>query len=170
MRSLAVEDAAPPRADPSLLPFDRVTAGARVAHARARRYRCPMAATWRWFVRLFALCAMLFFGALMVIFVVITVNHFGEKEYVTDNIGGLPPVYVLTAVLVPFCAAFVGGFWMLFFDSFRRQVAAEQLQMATPTMAPALAPIAAADGRSRRERLAAWASAHKPRWPSRSAD
>ena len=127
-----------------------------------------MAATWRWVVRLFALCAMLFFGALMVIFVVITVNHFGQKEYVTDNVGGLPPVYVLTAVLVPFCAAFVGGFWMLFFDSFRTHTAPEQLQTAGPTMAPALAPITAGETRSRRERLAAWASAHKPRWPSRS--
>jgi len=110
---------------------------------------------------------MLFFGALMVIFVVITVNHFGQKEYVTDNVGGLPPVYVLTAALVPFCAAFVGGFWMLFFDSFRREVAAQQLQVSGPTMAPPLAPLAAEDGRSRRERLAAWASAHKPHWPGR---
>jgi uncharacterized membrane protein len=111
---------------------------------------------------------MLFFGALMVIFVVITVNHFGQKEYVTDSIGGLPPVYVLTAVLVPFCAAFVGGFWMLFLDSFRQHAAPEQLQTAPPTMAPALAPIAAADDRSRRERLAAWARARTPRWFSRS--
>jgi hypothetical protein len=116
---------------------------------------------------------MLFFGALMVIFVVITVNHFGQKEYVTDSIGGLPPVYVLTAVLVPFCAAFVGGFWMLFFDSFRRQVAAEQLQAAgapagpaAPTVPPT--PIAGQlepESVPRRERLARWARAHRPHWP-----
>lgn len=111
---------------------------------------------------------MLFFGALMVIFVVITVNHFGQKEYVTDNIGGLPPVYVLTAVLVPFCGAFVGGFWMLFFDSFRHEAGTEQLHPAAPTMAPALAPLTTADDRSRRERLTAWARARKPHWPSRS--
>ena len=66
-----------------------------------------MAAAWRWSVRLFALLAMLLFAALMVIFIVVTVNHFGQKEYVTDNVGGLPPVYVLTAVLVPCCAALV---------------------------------------------------------------
>jgi len=96
-----------------------------------------MAAAWRWSVRLFALCAMLFFGTLMVVFVVITVNHFGQKEYVTDNVEGLPPVYVITAALVPFCAAFVGGFWMLFFDSFRGQPGPEQLEYAPmPTPAP----------------------------------
>jgi len=124
-----------------------------------------MAATWRWFVRLFALCAMLFFGALMVIFVVVTVNHFGQHEYVTDSIGGLPPVYVLTAVLVPFCAAFVGGFWMLFFDSFRHQVEAEQFQgngfpAPTPTPMPA-----EPESTPRRERLATWAREHRPHWP-----
>src|SRR5215467_13868986 len=85
-----------------------------------------MAATWRWSVRFFSLIAMLLFAALMIIFVVVTVNHFGQKEYVTDNVEGLPPVYVVTAILVPFCAAFVGGFWMLFLDSFKRQVAEEQ--------------------------------------------
>jgi TRAP-type C4-dicarboxylate transport system permease small subunit len=120
-----------------------------------------MAAAWRWSVRLFALAAMLLFGALMVVFIVVTVNHFGQKEYVTDNVGGLPPVYVLTAVLVPFCAAFVAGFWMLFLDSFKRQAAAEQ---SGPVVAPALAEVT----RSRRERLKDWVRAHKPRWPRRA--
>ena len=126
-----------------------------------------MAAVWRWSVRLFALFAMLLFGALMVIFIVITVNHFGQKEYVTDNVEGLPPVYVLTAVLVPFCAAFVGGFWFLFFDSFRRQVAAEQMEQAlAPAAAPAPAPAPLApDTPTRRERIAQWARVHKPRRP-----
>jgi TRAP-type C4-dicarboxylate transport system permease small subunit len=132
-----------------------------------------MAATWRWFVRLFALLAMLLFGALMVIFIVVTVNHFGEKQYVTDNVGGLPPVYVITAILVPFCAAFVGGFWMLFLDSFKRQAAAEQLQAMAPTTAPTAAPApapaavvpGAEEALPRRERLARWAREHKPRWP-----
>jgi TRAP-type C4-dicarboxylate transport system permease small subunit len=97
-----------------------------------------MAATWRWSVRLFSLLAMLLFAALMVIFVVVTVNHFGQKEYVTDNVAGLPPVYVLTAVLVPFCAAFVGGFWMLFLDSFKREQRAEQQSSAAaPLLQPA---------------------------------
>lgn len=95
-----------------------------------------MAATWRWSVRFFSLLAMLLFAALMIVFVVVTVNHFGQKEYVTDNVGGLPPVYVVTAILVPFCAAFVGGFWMLFLDSFKRQVAEEE-QQAQPWQAPA---------------------------------
>ena len=122
-----------------------------------------MAAAWRWSVRLFSLAAMLLFAALMVVFVVVTVNHFGQKEYVTDNVGGLPPVYVLTAVLVPFCAAFVAGFWMLFLDSFKRQVAAEQSQPAA-IVAPAPAEVT----QSRRERLMVWARAHKPRWPSRA--
>jgi hypothetical protein len=127
-----------------------------------------MAATWRWCVRLFALCAMLFFGALMVIFVVVTVNHFGQHEYVTDSIGGLPPVYVLTAVLVPFCAVFVGGFWMLFYDSFRSQVEAEQFQ-GNGFPAPTPTPFAAEPERiPRRERLARWAREHRPHWPSRT--
>jgi TRAP-type C4-dicarboxylate transport system permease small subunit len=125
-----------------------------------------MAATWRWFVRLFALLAMLLFAALMVIFVVVTVNHFGQREYVTDNVEGLPPVYVLTAVLVPFCAAFVGGFWMLFLDSFKQEVQAEQMEAASAGPAPALAP--PAEAAPRRERLAQWARAHKPHWPRRA--
>ena len=112
---------------------------------------------------------MLFFAALMVVFIVITVNHFGQKEYVTDNVGGLPPVYVLTAVLVPFCAAFVGGFWMLFFDSFKHQVAAEQMKATAPAPMPVPAPAPLPDqGPTRRERLAQWASAHKPHWPRRA--
>jgi hypothetical protein len=80
---------------------------------------------------------MLLFAALMIVFVVVTVNHFGEKQYVTDNVQGLPPVYVITAILVPFCAAFVAGFWMLFLDSFRREVAAGQ-QFSQPGVAPPL--------------------------------
>jgi TRAP-type C4-dicarboxylate transport system permease small subunit len=134
-----------------------------------------MAAVWRWFVRMFALLAMLLFAALMVIFVVVTVNHFGEKQYVTDNVGGLPPVYVLTAILVPFCAAFVGGFWMLFLDSFKRQVAAEQREAAATAAAAAPAPAAPApalaqaqDAPPRRERIARWARDHKPHWPRRA--
>jgi len=131
-----------------------------------------MAAAWRWFVRLFALLAMLLFAALMVIFIVVTVNHFGQKEYVTDNVGGLPPVYVLTAVLVPCCAAFVGGFWMLFLDSFKRQVAMEQMQTPAPGPAPAPAPAPApgpaGEELPRRERLTRWAREHKPHWPRRA--
>jgi TRAP-type C4-dicarboxylate transport system permease small subunit len=125
-----------------------------------------MAATWRWSVRLFSVLAMLLFAALMVIFVIVTVNHFGQKEYVTDNLAGLPPVYVITAVLVPFCAAFVGGFWMLFYDSFRRQVAEEQAPPAPVAAAPPL--IEPAEGPTRRARLKAWAGAHKPHWPRRA--
>ena len=68
------------------------------------------------------------------VFVIVTVQHFGEKQYVTDNVSGLPPVYVITAVLVPCCAAFVGGFWMLFYDSFRQPVTFEErpLQLRQP--------------------------------------
>jgi TRAP-type C4-dicarboxylate transport system permease small subunit len=99
-----------------------------------------MAATWRWSVRLFSVLAMLLFAALMIIFIVITVNHFGQKEYVTDNVAGLPPVYVVTAILVPFCAAFVGGFWMLFLDSFKRQAAIEQAQQQQTPLPPVPAP------------------------------
>ncbi len=110
-----------------------------------------MAATWRWFVRLFALCAMVLFAALMVIFVIVTVNHFGEKQYVTDNVKGLPPVYVITAILIPCCAAFVAGFWMLFYDSFKQR-SLEQVE----TGAPVPTPFAPQTGPSRRERLVAW--------------
>jgi TRAP-type C4-dicarboxylate transport system permease small subunit len=123
-----------------------------------------MVAVWRWCVRLFALCAMLFFATLMVVFVVVTVNHFGQKEYVTDNVEGLPPVYVITAILVPFCAAFVGGFWMLFFDSFRREVAVERIEPA-PAPAPTLAPPPADAAPPHRERLAQWAREHRPHMP-----
>lgn len=123
---------------------------------------------------------MLLFAALMVVFVVITVNHFGQKEYVTDSIGGLPPVYVLTAVLVPFCAAFVGGFWMLFLDSFKRQAAEEQqlhmqiqpaapaAAMPPPMVAPPPAPLTGSETLPRRERLRRWARDHKPHWPRRA--
>ena len=125
-----------------------------------------MAAAWRWSVRLFALLAMLLFAALMVIFVVVTVNHFGQKEYVTDNVKGLPPVYVLTAVLVPFCAAFVGGFWMLFLDTFKHEAQADRMDAVPAGPGPALAP--AAETMRRRERLAQWGRTHRPRWPRRS--
>ena len=101
---------------------------------------------------------MVLFAALMVVFVIVTVNHFGEKEYVTDSVEGLPPVYVLTAVLIPFCAAFVAGFWMLFLDSFRQQVALQQVDTG-PALAPALVePMPP----SRRERLSAWARGRLP--------
>jgi TRAP-type C4-dicarboxylate transport system permease small subunit len=114
----------------------------------------PMAATWRWSVRLFAFVAMLFFAALMVVFVIVTVQHFGEKEYVTDNVSGLPPVYVITAILVPCCAAFVGGFWMLFYDSFNAPARSQQPYAATgaPAPAPPLQPAAP----TRRERILTW--------------
>jgi hypothetical protein len=78
---------------------------------------------------------MLLFAALMIVFVVVTVNHFGDKQYVTDNVQGLPPVYVITAVLVPFCAAFVAGFWMLFLDSFKREMATGH-QLSQPGVPP----------------------------------
>ena len=110
---------------------------------------------------------MLLFAALMVVFVVVTVNHFGQKEYVTDNVEGIPPVYVLTAVLVPCCAAFVGGFWMLFLDTFKQEAQSEQMEAAPAGPAPALAP-PEAEAPPRRERLAQWARAHKPRWPRRA--
>jgi TRAP-type C4-dicarboxylate transport system permease small subunit len=126
-----------------------------------------MSAVWRWSVRLFALLAMLLFAALMVVFVVVTVNHFGQKEYVTDNVKGLPPVYVLTAVLVPCCAAFVGGFWMLFLDTFKQEARAQQMEAAPAGPAPALAP-PEAETAPRRERLAQWARSHKPHWPRRA--
>ncbi len=75
---------------------------------------------------------MLFFAALMVVFVIVTVQHFGQREYVTDNVSGLPPVYVITLVLVPCCAAFVGGFWMLFYDSFKGAPAPQDLPASLP--------------------------------------
>jgi TRAP-type C4-dicarboxylate transport system permease small subunit len=112
-----------------------------------------MAATWRWSVRLFALLAMLFFAALMVVFVIVTVQHFGQKEYVTDNVSGLPPVYVITAILVPCCAAFVGGFWMLFYDSFNTPAPQQQY---AGTGAPAPAPPFHPAAPTRRERVLTW--------------
>jgi TRAP-type C4-dicarboxylate transport system permease small subunit len=116
-----------------------------------------MAAVFRWSLRLFALLAMLLFAALMVIFIIVTVDQFGEKQYVTDSVGGLPPVYVLTAVLVPFCALFVAGFWMLFLDSFRDRSAdlgEEPIPGPLPPAPPTLF-----------ERARDWTRAHRPHRP-----
>jgi hypothetical protein len=103
---------------------------------------------------------MLLFAALMVIFVIVTVDQFGTKQYVSDNVPGLPPVFVLTAILVPFCAAFVVGFWLLFLDSFKRE-GSEEAEMAAP---PLLLP----ERERLRERLSRWGRAHRPRWPRRA--
>jgi len=122
-----------------------------------------MAAVFRWSLRLFALLAMLLFAALMVIFVIVTVDQFGEKQYVTDSVAGLPPVYVLTAVLVPFCALFVAGFWMLFLDTFRdgtEELAEEPMRGPLPPAPPTLFERLAAFGREHRP--------HRPRWPTRA--
>jgi TRAP-type C4-dicarboxylate transport system permease small subunit len=80
-----------------------------------------MATVARWLLRLFALLALLLFATLAVVFGVITVDRFGTKEYVTDSVGGLPPVYIITALLVLPCLAFVAGFWLLFLDTFRQE-------------------------------------------------
>lgn len=123
----------------------------------------PMVAVFRWSLRLFALLAMLLFAALMVIFIIVTVDQFGEKQYVTDSVAGLPPVYVLTAVLVPFCALFVAGFWMLFLDTFRvgtDDMGDEPIRDPLPPAPPTLFERLAAFGREHRP--------HRPRWPSRA--
>jgi TRAP-type C4-dicarboxylate transport system permease small subunit len=78
-----------------------------------------MATVGRWLLRLFSLLALVLFAALGVIFGVVTVDQFGAKEYVTDNVAGLPPVWVISALLVIPCLAFVAGFWLLFMDSFK---------------------------------------------------
>jgi TRAP-type C4-dicarboxylate transport system permease small subunit len=116
-----------------------------------------MAAVFRWSLRLFALLAMLLFAALMVIFIIVTVDQFGEKQYVTDSVAGLPPVYVLTAVLVPFCALFVAGFWMLFLDTFRdgaEEMLDEPIRGPLPPAPPTLFA-----------RLAGWSREHRPHRP-----
>lgn len=107
---------------------------------------------------MFAFLAMLFFAALMVVFVIVTVQHFGQKEYVTDNVSGLPPVYVITLALVPCCAAFVGGFWMLFYDSFKQPTRATYPQGPAMTLQPPAAPLP--EQPSRRSRLSAWIERH----------
>ena len=117
-----------------------------------------MAAAWRWTVRLFSLLAMIAFAALTVIFVIVTVDQFGTKQYVTDNVEGLPPVYVLTAILVPCCLAFVAGFWMLFMDSFREEpVDLGDIPDPVPGTLPDRVPAS--------ERFARWREAHRPHWP-----
>jgi TRAP-type C4-dicarboxylate transport system permease small subunit len=78
-----------------------------------------MATFGRWLLRLFAMLALVLFAALAVIFTVVTVQHIGEKEYVSDSVDGLPPVWVISALLVLPCLAFVAGFWLLFLDTFR---------------------------------------------------
>jgi hypothetical protein len=74
----------------------------------------------RWIIRLFSILALVLFATLAVIFAVVTVDQFGTKQYVSDTVSGLPPVYVLSALLVVPCLAFVFAFWMLFMDTFRR--------------------------------------------------
>jgi TRAP-type C4-dicarboxylate transport system permease small subunit len=78
-----------------------------------------MATLGRWLTCIFSLLALVLFATLAVIFGVVTVDQFGTKQYVTDNLSGLPPVYVLSALLVVPCLAFVFAFWMLFMDAFR---------------------------------------------------
>jgi TRAP-type C4-dicarboxylate transport system permease small subunit len=78
-----------------------------------------MANFGRWLLRVFAMLALVLFAGLAVIFAVLTVQHFGEKEYVSDSVDGLPPVWVISALLVVPCLAFVAGFWLLFLDTFR---------------------------------------------------
>ena len=101
---------------------------------------------------------MIAFASLSVIFVIVTVDQFGTKQYVTDNVEGLPPVYVLTAILVPCCLAFVAGFWMLFMDSFKEEPV-EVLDVPDPVPGT-LPPHVPA-----RERFARWREAHKPHMP-----
>jgi hypothetical protein len=101
----------------------------------------------RWLFRLFCLLALVLFAALAVVFVGVTVDQFGTKQYVTDSVGGLPPVYILSALLVLPCLAFVAGFWMLFIDTFKVRpeppgASPEPTQMQLP--------------RSRFERLRRW--------------
>src|SRR5689334_16762626 len=89
---------------------------------RTRKVTClgyPMAAVGRWLLRLFSMLALVLFAALAVIFTVVTVQHIGEKEYVSDSVDGLPPVWVISAILILPCLAFVAGFWLLFMDTFR---------------------------------------------------
>jgi hypothetical protein len=78
-----------------------------------------MADLARWLLRLFAMLALVLFAALAVIFTVVTIQHIGEKEYVSDSVSGLPPVWVISALLVLPCLGFVAGFWLLFLDTFR---------------------------------------------------
>jgi TRAP-type C4-dicarboxylate transport system permease small subunit len=108
------------------LRLERVT----LAGAMARKV---LRAVARWAYRLFALAAMLLFAALVVIFVIVTVNEFGNQDSVTERVPGLPPIYLITAILIPACLAFVAGFWLLFMDSFNEG----------PAQAPPIEPVAA---------------------------
>jgi uncharacterized BrkB/YihY/UPF0761 family membrane protein len=107
-----------------------------------------MANLGRWLLRLFAMLALVLFASLAVIFTVVTVQHIGEKEYVSDSVDGLPPVWVISALLVLPCLAFVAGFWLLFLDTFRGP--------ATPTPPGTEVQLP----RSLRERLRIWRRAH----------
>ncbi len=108
-----------------------------------------MATLGRWLTCLFALLALVLFATLAVIFGVVTVDQFGTKQYVTDNLSGLPPVYVLSALLVVPCLAFVFAFWMLFMDAFR-----------TSTRRPPPGPQQVELPRSLLSRLRVWRRAH----------
>ncbi len=96
-----------------------------------------MANVARWFLRLLCLMALVLFAALAVVFVGVTVDQFGTKQYVVDSVAGLPPVYIISALLVLPCLAFVAGFWMLLLDSFKAppeppDSSAEPTQMQLP--------------------------------------
>jgi hypothetical protein len=107
-----------------------------------------MASVGRWFLRLFCLLALVLFAALAVVFVGVTVDQFGTKQYVVDTVAGLPPVYILSALLVLPCLAFVAGFWMLLIDTFKHPPGPQSGQPAEMQLP-----------RSRWERLRRWRGA-----------
>ena len=145
-------------------PFAQGHSAARWKIAGLRVNLARMAAVLRWSVRVFALLAMLLFAALTVIFVIVTVDQFGNKQYVTDNVAGLPPVYVITGLLAPCCLAFVAGFWLLFVDSFKVGADGDEEE---GFVAPVLGTLPERPTPAW-ERLARWGRSHRPRWPHRA--
>jgi len=86
------------------------------------------------------------FAALAVVFVGVTVDQFGTQQYVTDNVAGLPPVYIISALLVLPCLVFVAGFWMLLIDTFKQPAQPPPTGQPTELTLP----------RSRLDRLRIW--------------
>jgi len=70
-----------------------------------------------WVGRLLLLLGLLVFGVLTFGFAVATVTEARGNN--AGTLEGLPPIYVITGILVPFCAVMAFGCWWALVDSFR---------------------------------------------------
>jgi hypothetical protein len=70
-----------------------------------------------WAGRTLLLIGLVGFASLAVAFGVATVSEAGGDE--VDTVGDLPPIYVITGILVPGCALLAYGCWWWLVETFR---------------------------------------------------